>query len=46
LKEALLDDALYWNTTAENVASSFKSVDDYLNMITADNKEFADMNAA
>ena len=43
LKEALLDDALYWNMTAETVAQSFTSVDEFLSWSVKHNKEYLEM---
>lgn len=46
LKEALLDDALYWNMTAENVAQSFNSVDEFLAWSVDHHKEYLKMTDA
>ena len=46
LKEALLDDALYWNLTAQNVSESFTSVDEFLAWSVEHHKEYLEMTDA
>ena len=46
LKEALLDDALYWNMTAQNVAQSFNSVDEFLSWSVDHHREYLEMTDA
>ena len=43
LKEALLDNTLYWNTQAENLAGSFESADEYAAYLSSISKEYANM---
>lgn len=46
LKEALLDNTLYWNTQAESLAGSFESADEYATYLSSISKEYADMTLA
>lgn len=43
LKQALLDNTLYWNQQAENLAGSFENADEYAAYLSSISKEYADM---
>ena len=46
LKEALLDNTLYWNSQAESLAGSFESADEYAAYLSSISKEYANMTLA
>ena len=43
LKEALLDNTLYWNQQAEQLAGSFENADEYAAYLSSISKEYAEM---
>jgi hypothetical protein len=43
LKEALIDNTLYWNTQAEALAGSFKSAEEYAAFLSSLSEEYAMM---
>jgi len=46
LKEALLDNTLYWNNQAEALAGSFESGEEYAQYLSSLSKEYAEMTLA
>ena len=46
LKEALLDNTLYWNSQAEALAGSFESGEEYAQYLSSLSKEYAEMTLA
>jgi len=46
LKEALLENTIYWNSQAEGLAASFTSTEEYMNYMAGLSTEFAEMTLA
>jgi len=46
LKDALLENQLYWNSQAEQLAGSFQSADEYAAFLSSLSEEYAMMTLA
>jgi hypothetical protein len=46
LKDALLDNTLYWNMQAQDLAASFANADEYAQYLSSISKEYAESTLA